>query len=326
MTAEATVEGIIANAQSITNSASGLAQSFSQSAQTAAGGAISVSIDPPEDPNVPRPLESEKPIDLSGFFENTYSAQVATVEAELNARFTEYLDTYFPSFSDMTSQIETWLEDVITNSTTGLNAAFEEAVWERSRSRELEEATRLEEEAANGLAARGFSMPNTMLLARQDEINQRVLEKTSTHAREIAINHLQIAVEQVRFAVQQSTALYAQVTQAALAYVQDYLRAVTSGTDKARGMVDSKNALYQMAYRYYDTYIAWGNMMVNYEHIANSASMQEATLFIESAARNRQSRVEAAIGGARAMGDVAAAALGSHNSIATLAHETTVEG
>jgi len=325
MTAEATVESIIANAKAIADSTSSLAQSFSQSAQTAAGGAISVSIDPPTDPNVPRPLESEKPIDLSGFFENAYSAQVAAVEAELNTRFADYLNTYFPSYSSMTGRIETWLEDVIDNSTTGLNAAFEQAVWERSRGREIEESIRLEEEAITNLAARGFSMPNTMLLARQQEIGQKVLEKTSTHAREIAINHLQVAVEQVRFAVQQSVTLYSQVTQAALAYVQDYLRAVATGTDKARGMVDSKNALYQMAYRYYDTYIAWGNMMNSYEQIANNASMQEATLFIESAARNRQSRVEAAIGGAEAMGRVAAAALGSQNTIATLAHETTVE-
>lgn len=323
MTAEATVQATIDNARTVANDSASLAASFSQSAQTAAVSGISLNIPRPTDPNVPRPVEAERPQDLSPLYEATFDSFISDKVDDLPARMRDYINEYFPDYDQLMSTVVNWLEDVIQNSTIGITPAYENAVWERERARELQEANRTKDNAVTDFATRGFSMPSGMLAARLQEVDQAAQNNSVTSARDQAIKHIELAVENVQFAIQQSIALQTSILNAAVNYINAYVRAITTGIDHAKTMVDAKNSLYQYAYEYYKTYIAWGEMALRYEQLNNNVDLTEAGLVVDFATKNVRSRVEAAVGAAEAMGDVAAAALASQNSMATIVHQTT---
>lgn len=324
MTAESTVEETITNAISIANDTTALATSFSEQAQTTAGGSLSIDLPDPEEPDTPVPDSLYLPTeDLTGIFESTFDANTQMVKDALGDDLPDYMTAYFPDYGDVMSAVTTWLEDVIENSTTGITASYENAVWERDRQRTLKELQRVKEGAYAELGARGYSLPNAMLLSRVDAADMAALEQGSARSREIAINHLEFALKQVQFAIQQAVALRQNILDSIVSYIQAYLNALATGTNRAASLVRAKTELYTIAHNYYRTYYQWGDLALKYQGLLSDVNINESKIFADATVQNRDSRVKAAIGGAEAMGRVAAAAMSSQNTLATIAHETT---
>jgi hypothetical protein len=123
--------------------------------------------------------------DLANLFVRGFEEAFDQFNPEVLQAVLDYTARFFPAA--LATTCDDWIQNTIVNGGTGIPAAIENAIWERARSRELVEARRLEQEAVNAFAARGFSLPPGALAARTLEIQQDATNKSSTIVREQAI-------------------------------------------------------------------------------------------------------------------------------------------
>lgn len=90
---------------------------------------------------------------------------------------------------------------------TGLPAPIEEALFNRSRTRESRETSRAVQEAVNDWSTRNFSMPPGMLVKQVASIREQGQLKASELNRDILIEASKMEIEQIRFLVQQGMSL-----------------------------------------------------------------------------------------------------------------------
>lgn len=90
---------------------------------------------------------------------------------------------------------------------TGLPAPVEDALFSRARERNSVEARRALQEATDGWAARGFSMPPGMLVKQAEVIRDQARLESAELNRDIMVQAAQWEIENIRFAVEQGMAL-----------------------------------------------------------------------------------------------------------------------
>jgi len=103
---------------------------------------------------------------------------------------------------DIQAQVKTMM-----SGGTGLPAAIEDALFSRARERDSAESARALQEAVDGWAARGFTMPPGMLAKQADVIREQSRVRAAELNRDIMIEAAKWEIESIRFAVQQGMAL-----------------------------------------------------------------------------------------------------------------------
>lgn len=324
MTAETTVNGIIANAQTTANTARDKAITYSDQAQTAAVNILNLG--PVPDPTLPQVIVPPfvNPDEDLG---NEYKLEIAAAFADLDPKLTEdindFLNTWFPDFAAcLKTQIDSWICNTVQNGATGIPTAVENAIWQRSRERELQDAYRQEAEANAEFASRGFSLPAGVLSAQIQRIRQDAANKASTHSRDVAIKQAEIQIETIKFAVEQGVRLRLGIVQALIDFMRAKLGLYSLIKERAVSLVDAKRSLWQGAAAYYQALIAAAELQLKYDNIRIDSSLRENQIVAEFSSTNTQSRVQAAIAAAEAMGDIAGAALGSQNTLAAIENST----
>jgi hypothetical protein len=325
MTTQVQVQAIIDAAMSRATTMTEAAQGYSQDAMEAIDDASFELTNPPiTGGSATRPYYTGGSVDdPSSSFTSEFDAKAAELVEKLADIFGDFLNTYFPTYSAAATAAESWLLDVIQNGTTGIPADVENQIWERSRARELVEASRLEAEAAEDFARRGFSMPPGALADRVDRIRQDTANKISTHGRDVAIKQAEIAIETVRFAIGEALKLRWQAIQSALEYWKAYLspydvaakRALAEGELKTK-FYDKSLELFRIEAGIYGHDIQqnaafWDSQLKAY--------MAQATA-ISGLGR---AKADAAMGAAKAAGDIAAAAQSALNTLSSYGYQET---
>jgi len=325
MSAESQVEATIAAAREMAQDAATAAQSYADAAQTAAQGFYNsnISVSTCADVcDIPQPVKQDIPLNIEDIFDRVFDAQLQRTDADVKAKFVEYVTEFFPDYYDLNDKLLTYLYDVIENSTTGITPAYEDAVWQRARERELQELSRAKDEMMNEFSGRGFTVPNGLVNGALLELHQKTIDTSATHAREVAIKHLETTIEMVKFATEQARLLQESTVRAVVDYIKAYVDSIRLGIDKATALVQAYDILYRNAYDYYKTYIMWGEMVLKRGELGLQADINDAKIGVESHVRHLDQRVQAAVAGANAMGELAQAALNSQNSVATISHST----
>ena len=327
MTAEATVQSIISNAQTTANTARDQAIAFSEAAIDALGGALNLgSVPTPDRPNVVIP-PFDPSIDLTGDFLTAYNNAVADFDPAFQSQITSFINTYFPNFAGcLKTSVNGWICSTITDGGTGMNPDVENAIWQRSREREVLDARRAEDEAVSGWAARGWAFHGGVLIDAIQRVQQVASDKISTHSRDVMIKQAEIEIENIKFAVEQGVKLRLGV----IAALTDFLRAWASmkelAIEKAKALVDAKTRLYQSVAAYYGAIIDAAGLVLEYDKTRVDSAIRQQDIFARAASARDESAVHAALGAADAMGAMASAALGSQNTLAEVAHQTTDSG
>lgn len=94
-------------------------------------------------------------------------------------------------------RVSTWMDGQ-----EALPIAIERALFDRGRSRIVEESQAAEEQAYDDFAARGFSQPSGQLTARIDAIRRKAQDQTADLNREVVIKEFDEALANMRLAVQ----------------------------------------------------------------------------------------------------------------------------
>lgn len=203
------------------------------SGSTSMGTATAAPISSIPKPNVLIPEEATGP-DIITFLD--YNEQIMD---KLVVLFSGYITTYFPSSAATLSATESWLQNAINNGGTGVNTAVENQIWERDRSRILDEANRAEEEVETLWETKGFPLPPGALTYQTAMIQQKAQDAISAASRDTAIKVFQTEVEGVRFAVENAIKL----RQVAVSSAGDYIKAMAGSQQTAQALVTSQSEL-----------------------------------------------------------------------------------
>lgn len=274
-------------------------------------------IEDPDEPNTQDPT----------YFPNTeladeFRAEFADAFGDFTDRLADvyqtYIDSFFPKYSDGLEEAEDWLIDVIQNGGTGLPEAIENALWERARSRELFEAYRLEDEAVNAFAIRGFSLPTGALAKRLLMVQMEASNKSSTISRDIAIKQAEFELETIKYAVEKASNLRVQIAQATLNYIQAYIQTPALAIDKAKSINDAHAKLWSSATDYYRSLQSDAELTLKWGEIVSDNAKANIKYGVDLDTATIEGKAKTAVGAADAAAKAAAAALSAQNTIANL--------
>jgi hypothetical protein len=327
VTAEATVQSLISDARSNADEAAEKAIAYAEAGQRAAQSVLTglPPIDFPRRPNVTVPDFSPN-VDLGGEFTTTFDNALSEFGPDFRVEALNFLDTYFPNFAAcLQSSIDDWICDTITEGGTGIPAAVENQIWERSRAKEVLDGQRVKNDLTTQWAARGWSMPTGVLTSQLMQVDQEVQSKISTHARDVAIKQIDVEIENIRFAVQNGIQLRLGIVAALVEYMRAYMTPWQMAIDKAAALVDAKSRLWQSSAAYYNALIAAAELQLKYDSLLIERGLGANKLSVDQVIGTVTNRVNAAMAAAEAMGTMAAAALSSQVSLAKVGNETVTE-
>lgn len=274
------VNQIIADAAERVSALSGKADTMAQAAMSATSGAFGVAPYQAFAPGVSGPGYQGN-VNLSHDFLGTYTNALRDLRPEYANAVAEYIAQWFPAC--VFAHTEDWICTTILTGGTGLPPGIEEAIWERARRREAREAKRLEQEALTQGAARGFMIPPGAVTYRMLQVQQDSVDRASNINRDEAIKHIDIIIENVRFAVDQGVKVRGQVMSALGDFIRAHFLPEELALQKANGVLQAKQVLVNSAADYYRAQVAAASLQVEAQAItgrsydaANAAAAQFA--------------------------------------------------
>lgn len=328
MTAESTVQQIIDAAQSQADAALDKAIAYTDAAQTAAIVVFDLGLVPsPTNPNVEVPPFVNPAEDLVGQYKIELSAALAELVPGFDGQVNNFITNWFPDFAGcLKEQVDQWICKTIQSGGTGIPVDVENQIWERSRNREIIDASRQQSEVITAFAARGFALPSGVLLDAVQRVQQDLSNKNSTHSRDVAIKQAEIEIENIRFAVEQGVRLRLGVVQALVEFVNTWLRMQQTAIDRAKAVIDAKRDLWQAAAAYYRALIDVAELDLKYDEIRIDSALKQAALVVQAGLGGVDAKVKAAVGAAETLANFAASAIGAQNTLANIEHSTIVTG
>ncbi len=186
MSAEQLVTDIINNAITIANESSANATKYSNDAITASMGFSSASFSGLDF----RPAAIEPPVNIptnaTGVDGALYDSTYSQIIADLTGKFAGFFADYFPNECDYLEKAQAQLCDMLDGG-AGIPAHVEDQIWQRDRSRVLEDVNRVRDATLATFASRGFPLPpgaaaHTIHLAQSEASN-----KIAQQSRDVAI-------------------------------------------------------------------------------------------------------------------------------------------
>lgn len=247
---------------------------------------------------------------------NLYDDVRGALEASIEGKLDQFLNTYFPS-SSAYSKAMAWLESAASGG-AGIDANIERQLWERDRARFTSEAVRAESEAASTWANRGFALPPGALAGQVHQIRIESVKKLSEQSRDIALKRFDAGLENAKFAVK----TIIDASQTALSAASDYIKTVMMGpqlaSQLALSQVDAKVKMVQAMTSLYSAEVAAMDPTVKLAITQADMDMRG----LEANARGEmvaiESRVRAATSFAEMLGAQAAAGLNALNASASI--------
>lgn len=333
MSAETVVNEIISSARTTADTARDKAIEYADDAKTAATFAYSAGTVPnPTIPNVTIPPfdPTSDTLNLSHDFLNGYDDAVTDLGPKFLTAIDDFITAYFPRVKACLKTVaDDWVCDTITGNTatygeTGLPIAVEAAMWNRGRDREVIDSRRVVDEAVSGFAARGWSLASGVLVDTVYRAQQAASDKASTISRDVMIKQADVKIENVKFAIGEANKLRLGVMSAFVSFINAWTDIRKLALEKAKGIVDSRVRLYSAIGEYYRAIIAAAGLMLDYDKIRIDKAVTMEKIFADVAIQGVENATKAAISAADAMGAIAAAALGAQNTLAEVAHQTSV--
>lgn len=318
MSAEALVEQIINQALETANAKSQEASEFSDAAVTASMGFSSASfggvnftpaaVEPPV--TIPR--------NAAGVDGALYGSTYDQIITDLSDKFANFFSEYFPNECDYLQEAQAKLCEMLDGG-SGIPAHVENQIWQRDRSRVLEDVGRARDDVLATFASRGFPLPpgaaaHTMRLAEVDASN-----KIAQQSRDVAIKHVEILIENIKFAVQQALDYRIKGIQAAGEYIKVLALGPEIAMKLATSAAGAQAQLITAASSYYRNRIAIEELKLDAAKFSAGTKAEMAMNNVREFSQRLKARTDTLSAAARAAGDQAAAALNAVHASAQIA-------
>lgn len=250
--------------------------------------------------------------ELDGFssseMNNLYQSTADEIKTMLANGLTSFLTTFFPLGNELASA-QAWIAKALSTGGTGLNAAVEDQIWQRDRTRLLADASRAASEAMSTWAARGYALPPGALVGQVARIEQDARDKIAAASRDVAIQQAQMELDNIKFAVEKAIALRVAAIQAAGEYIKTLALGPQLGTQLATSMVDAKAKIAQAMTNFYQAEISALELPVKLAIAEGSINAEVGKANLASFTSTNELRARVATAAMQQVGTQAAAAL-----------------
>lgn len=186
------------------------------------------------------------PTDLSGTFDAAYRNAAPSTITMVNGYVDAMMAKYNPSYADQMAAIETQLAKYLAGG-TGLNAAVENAIYERARSKTNADSIRVQRANWDDAAKRGFTLPTGALISGNHIARQAAADNNAVAAREIVVMQAEMEQKNLQFAVTQSANLRQTMLSASLAYMQNLVGINGQALDYAKSILGAVVEAYNIS-------------------------------------------------------------------------------
>ena len=234
-------------------------------------------------------------VDVKDAFDHAFGS----FNADLKPQIIDYLAEFFPDIAGaVRTGSDQWIIDTITSGGY-VPVAVENAIWNRARDKEMQDAARAEQSIIDATAARGFSMPTGAMTAALLSLQQESVTRMATVARDIAVNSFNVANENIKFAIQQAIGLRTAFVGALGEFIKTAMIQPNGAAEYAKTILAAKSNLYDAATRLYSATVAEEQMRV--EAMQKNVSLDLTALATWYQAKGTELQVT--LGGGRAIVD-----------------------
>ena len=358
MAAEDSVLSNISNAWDIANSSMDQATDFASNAVTVAQGYIKpgdfnqVSLELPSaigvqndiegrlteiDASVDNTLNSTIPDAYQKLFKDLIN-QGGTVTSAFGAGEADASDTMalvdglsdaFKTFNfdGNTATLNSFLSDgIITGGTAnvpyGVPIITENAITDRMVGKIDDEALKAEEEAVAQYASRGFPVPPGMLAKRLSEVRDKAQADKSNAIKDVAVEQGKRAFDASQNYIKQFQDLQGKVADTFNSYLRTVVAARAGASDDVKALISSVAALQDSIVRLYGYTMDERRVLLQQAMAEGQLGNQFLGLEIDSFNKHVEASAGTTMAAAQAMGNLAASAVSSQNSMSRISADT----
>lgn len=263
--------------------------------------------------------EVEIPRRADGVDTATYDNTSRKIISDLTTNFAAFFTRYFPNDTPAVTAAQAWLTDAITSGGTGIPAHVEDQIWQRDRSRVLNDVARAQDELVASYAARRFPLPPGVLAHQSYLIQRDGMDKIAQASRDVAIEQVKIAIENVRFAVEKALDFRLRAVDAA----SNYLRALALGPEIASRLAlnkaDAQAKLISAASQFYQSRLSFVQLEHDFQKYRDTQKLQADLSVMENLTRQFGLRNDIITARAKALADNVMSAAQSAGTMASAA-------
>ena len=163
---------------------------------------ITVDAEKPERPDIAEiPAVPAEPIPPMPEFDTPFpTEEVLLLPKDLTFNEQEYLST-------LLDDVKAWLLAGVSTGGTGLGATVEQEIWDRQSERDLQTYRDAVDRKISEWSSRGFTMPNDVIDARLEELDDKFRMTDLDKSREVAIKQAELAQTNTHFIITNSLTL-----------------------------------------------------------------------------------------------------------------------
>ena len=186
------------------------------------------------------------PTNLDATFATAYGSAAPQMIAMVNGYVDAMLAKVNPQYAAQMEAIEAQLTKYLAGG-TGLNAAVENAIYERARSKNNAESLRVRNAAYDEAASRGFTMPSGALMSALQTARQAGADNNAKAASEIVVMQAEMEQKNLQFAVTTSANLRTTLLNSTMMYMQNLTSLNSQALDYAKQILGAIIETYNTA-------------------------------------------------------------------------------
>jgi hypothetical protein len=258
----------------------------------------------------------------TSIFRTEFNYGMDRFDQEFKDRVAWLMANYFPSLNgDLITSSDNWIINQINNGGIGLPISVEEALYARGKDRVIQTGLAAESQALSSFAARGFTLPQGVLVAQLNATRLSTAQNLGKLATDVLVENTKIQVETTKFAVQMAVQLRLGLLNALVAFINAAADVPKGAVQYAQLFTDAKRGIADAIVGYYNAMIREQELKMKGEESQLQLEFGDLNSFRNGFANDISgygSRVAAA---ATAVGTVAGSALQSINTIASVGVE-----
>lgn len=261
-------------------------------------------------------LVFERPVEWKDIIDQDENAFRQEIIDQLTLEFDEFMQEWFPVI--LADGTTSWLSNAIDNGGTGIAPSVENAIWARARDREEIQRDGELASVTSRFARAGWVVPPGALTKQIATVRDNNAAQIGSVARDTAIKAADQEQNNVQFAVGASIQLQSAVFSAAVPFMGNLTAAYDPSNTKAVNLGNAVKDFYAAVNDYDRVRIAHEEIGIDWAKIGHSEDMSFQTLNTDVGLRRASTTANAALSTANSMGQIAAAALSSQNTVASL--------
>lgn len=245
-----------------------------------------------------------------------YGTEAAREIMAFKSDFDGFVSKYLP-FNDLMIPVGQTVQSLLAGQ-SGIPEHIENQIWQRDRSRVLEEVNRARDDVLASFASRGFPIPPGVALHAIHLANIEAQNKIAQQSRDVAIKHVDMLLEGMRMAMTSMV----QMRTSAIGLVGEYIKGRIGVGDNVvpllTGRIDANIKLMAMANDYYRTRLegekAFADAQLRVGELEKDIALAQGGFAIE----RYKALTETISRAASALADQAAAALNAVHASASV--------